>query len=365
MGYEVQIVASTETYKENATLGYVRPSSYFSDDGIKITRLPYVRYLPQKIARKLRLYVGLKRVLEDFDPDILFIHDSQFLSAPTVVRFAKRRNRAVYVDTHTDFVNSARGFISRHILHGIFYRWSTQKLAEVARCFWATLPLRAEFLKTVYDIPSDKIRLLPFGADDARISGKNIDLVRREVRLRLKIGESDLVFVSGGKIDRRKDIHTLMRAFCYLVEEGKLSNAHLVIFGSPTPDMIEPLREFEGKKGIHWMGWTPANEIYQYLWAADLGFFPGTHSVLWEEAVGLGIPCVFKRWCGIDHLDVGGNCILLDEGTTDQIAKILLRAANEPAWLEDVRDRARALGPMHFSYSAIARMSIGLSPADD
>ena len=53
-GLEVQIVASTETYINNTTLGYVSPSSYCTPDNIPITRIPYTRFLPHFLARKLR-----------------------------------------------------------------------------------------------------------------------------------------------------------------------------------------------------------------------------------------------------------------------------------------------------------------------
>ena len=41
--------------------------------------------------------------------------------------------------------------------------------------------------------------------------------------------------------------------------------------------------------------------------AADLVVFPGTHSVLWEQACACKVPCLFEKWDGMEHVNNGGN----------------------------------------------------------
>ena len=55
-GHQVSILASTETYLNNFTLGYVKSKKYTTKDNIPIVRIPYVNYLPNYLVRKLRLY---------------------------------------------------------------------------------------------------------------------------------------------------------------------------------------------------------------------------------------------------------------------------------------------------------------------
>lgn len=47
--------------------------------------------------------------------------------------------------------------------------------------------------------------------------------------------------------------------------------------------------------------------MYKYFYAADLVFFPGQHSVLWEQACASKVPCVFEKWDGMEHVNNGGN----------------------------------------------------------
>ena len=116
MGHDVEIITSTETYIDQTRLGYVAPASYVNEDGIPVHRLPYARWVPRKIQPKIRAYRGLKQSLETFQPDLIFLHDLQFWDLLVVRKYALAHNIPVHADSHTDFVISARGFVSRHLL---------------------------------------------------------------------------------------------------------------------------------------------------------------------------------------------------------------------------------------------------------
>ena len=106
-------------------------------------------------------------------------------------------------------------------------------------------------------------------------------------------------------------------------------------------------------------GWAEADEINGLLLAGDIALFPGTHSVLWEQAIGLGLPAVIHRWPGINHLDLGGNTLVIENADDPTLDAVLLDCAQPgSATLADLTTKARTLGPEHFSYSSIARKAI-------
>lgn len=361
LGFDVEVVASTETYLNRVQLKYTEPSTYLSSDLLRITRLPYVNWLPSKLARKLRIYSGLKQKLESFKPDILFLHDCQFLSIKQITDYAKKNKVTVYVDCHTDLINSGRSFFSRHLLHGLIYKWCAKHVGKVTKFFYATLPLRANFLQDVYGILPEKIRLLPFGVDDTRIIYNDKKSIREKTRSKLGILDDELVFVTGGKIDERKNIHLLVEAFIKLSERSQLPNTKLILFGEPDPKIELFIQNAIKHSSIVYVGWIPANLTYHYLWAADIAIFPGTHSVLWEESVGLGVACVFRRWEGIEHVDLGGNCLFLDDVTVGKLETMLLDIHQDRKKLRDLKAVASLLGPKTFSYSQIGRYSLEIS----
>jgi 1,2-diacylglycerol 3-alpha-glucosyltransferase len=354
-GHEVAILASTETFIDNTAHGYLKPSSYNTKEGIPITRLPYIKWLPHFIARKFRIYEGVLKVVENFRPDIIFLHDCQFISITEIASYAnKNKNVRIYVDGHTDFINSARNWLSRRILHGLIYRWCARKIEPYTTRFYGVLPLRVDFFRTVYEISEKKTELLVLGADDCVVNLAKRDEIRTAIRKTLNLKSSDFVLVTGGKIDQRKKIHILIKA----VNELQKEDIKLIVFGSTNQQMKNEIDMLSKALNIRYIGWIPSEKIYDYFLAADLGYFPGTHSVLWEQAIGVGLPCVFKKWYGIEHVDVGGNCLFINNADIDEIKKSILSIYQDNNLLMKMRKIAQEKGVPSFSYYEIAKRAI-------
>ncbi len=360
-GHDVRILASTETYNSNVELSYIEPSSYSTSDDISITRIGYIKWLPKTVARKLRIYKGVKQYLDTFMPDVIFMHDCQFLSILTFSNYAKKNKVTIYIDSHTDFVNSGKSWVSKYILHKIIYKFCAKKIESYTAKFYGTLPLRNEFLKNVYGLEPSKIELLPFGADDSLFNWNEKQEIRTELRKKLNIAYDTLVFITGGKIDRRKNIHLLLKVWNELKDNNNLPNTKLILFGKPNEEMKSEVEQLIKGQDIIYIDWLASKEIHKYFFASDLALFPGTHSVLWEEAVGLGLPCVFKKWEGIQHVHLGGNCMFIEEVNSSSIKDVLLKITEDKSTFEEMKEKAELLGPKTFIYSEIARRSIDSS----
>jgi len=355
LGHDVEILASTETYVTKTKLGYVEPRSYCNEDDIRVTRIPYSKLLPHSVMRKLRLYKGVKEKLEGFKPDIIFLHDFQFLDVKYIVRYAEENPKVkVYADCHTDFVNSARNWVSKNILHKIIYKRCAKKVEPYTTKFFGTLPARSDFLKEVYNIPAEKIELLPFGAEDDKIDWGAKDDIRRNVRKDLCLSEADFVIISGGKLDKRKNIHLLMKA----IREIDINRVKLVLFGIPDSEMKEEVEQLAQHESIRYVGWLNSEQIYNYFLASDLAVFPGTHSVLWEQATGSGLPGIFKRWKGFEHIDLGGNCLFLETDSVKDLKNKINRVFVNTELFQHMKQTAFLKGVPHFAYAEIAKKAI-------
>ncbi len=355
LGNEVAIIASTETYIDNIKLGYVKPSRYYTKEGIPIIRLGYKRILPRFIMRKLRLYKGLKNVLYSFKPDIIFLHNIQFCDIGLVRKYViKNPEVKIFADSHADFVNSARGWVSRKILHGIIYKHCAKVIEPLTTKFYGTLPIRNSFLINVYNISEDKIDLLPLGLDDEKIDFSNRDTIRGTIRLELDIDTDDFVVISGGKLNKQKNIHLLIKA----IIEIQNCKIKLILFGSLNEDLEKEIDRYKKSEQIKYIGWINADEVYKYFFASDLAVFPGTHSVLWEQAVGLGLPCVFKKWKEIDHIDLNGNCLFLENDSAEEIKQKILQLYDDRILFNKLKLVAEEKGVSYFSYKRIAQKTI-------
>lgn len=355
-GHDVMILASTETYVDNLHLGYVKPSEYINEDGIPVHRIPYSSFLPLSIAKKLRYYKGVYKELGSYAPDFIFLHDAQFMSAGDVAKYLKRHPGVkVVVDGHTDYINSARGFVSKRILHGIFYKHCVKMLEPYVSHFYGTLPLRVDFFKEVYGTPAAKTDLLVMGADDNLVKAAKESNQRNLIRNKHGVSPETVLILSGGKFTYGK--RKILNVMDAVVRLAKRYDVKLMIFGSVDEGngfKDQFMSRCDGKTVIY-TGWIQSKESYNYFEAADLIVFPGLHSVLWEQAVGQGKPCVFNRIEGQTHVDLGGNCMFVKDGSVDEFEKVLEQSLDN---IESLGMVAREKGIPYFSYYEIAKRAL-------
>ena len=182
-GHKVEILASTENYIDKRKLGYVKPGSYMNENGIKVTRLSYINFLIHFFSKKIRLYNGLYDAIDNFKPDVIFLHDIQFLGILDVIKYKKNNPEVrIVADGHTDYINSAKNFLSKNFLHGIFYKKIIGIAEPYIEKFYATLPIRKSFMVNMYKIPENKISLLPFGVDDSNINFTDRKKIKNTIR---------------------------------------------------------------------------------------------------------------------------------------------------------------------------------------
>lgn len=348
-GHDVRILASTETFIDNVSLGYIEPKEYIGDNDISVHRISYVKCLPEKLAHKLRIYSGVYDELVRFKPALIFIHGLQFVSIKDVARYVRDNpNVKVVVDCHADFSNSARNWLSREILHKIVYKWCAKQILPFATKFYGVLPARCDFLHDVYGIPKDKIDFLPMGADDELVKKYASVEVQQKIRAEFGYKPDDFVIVTGGKIDKAKtQVLTLMRAVNSLPE-----NVKLLIFGSVDKDLRQ---EFDAlcSDRVRYMGWTDAEGSYKYFSVADVVCFPGRHSVYWEQAVAQEKPLIVKWWQGTTHVDYQGNVKFLYKDSGEEMRQVL-HDVMRPEILRGMQEVAKIAAP-NFLYGEIAK----------
>tara|TARA_B110000971_G_scaffold210279_1_gene237309 strand:- start:710 stop:1873 length:1164 start_codon:yes stop_codon:yes gene_type:complete len=353
-GHEVEILASTETYLNGNIMSYLEPSKYFNEDSIKVTRIGYVKIINHFISRKLRLYNGIGKKLNEFKPDIIFLHDIQFLGIFKIIKYLKKNpNVIVYADGHADVTNSGTNLLSKYILHGIIYKICANKIDKYVERFYGTLPCRVDFFKHFYGVSNDKVELLVMGVDDDLIQFDK-EKNKEELFFKNNICNDDFVIVSGGKINEKKNVHHLINA----VVELNNAKLKLILFGVLDKEVERLVKNNLNHKSIIFLGWLNNVDIHKYLAVADLCVFPGKHSVLWEQSAGIGIPGMYKKIKGHDHIDLGGNCILLDHGDKMEIIKYLTKILNDKKFYTEMLNNAHSKGKTAFSYYDIAKRSI-------
>lgn len=361
MGYDVTVITVQTCLGESyAKLAGDRPvCSYYNKDGVEVVILPDNRVANKYQRMFVRRSNGLYEKLKEKSPDIIYIHGIQAFDILDVLRYKKKHPEIhLFADQHGDYYNMPVDTWKKYLYQRWIMGYIARKTAKLADRFWGVTPWRVDYLINVYKIPRNKVGLLVMGGDDNFIDLSRKKEYREQLCKELKFELDDFIIVTGGKIDRTKKIHLLTEAVKRLPLRCKL-----VIFGRPDEEMEPYFAQLPSK--ICFIGWIPSDEAYRYFLASDLAVFPGTHSVLWEQSVACGLPGIFKHWPGMNHVDVGGNAILLDEPEEDTKYVDLLEQT-----ISNLMDRnsdyekmcwvAREKGVKEFSYKEIARKAIAI-----
>ena len=350
-GNDVYILASQYEFNDKGNVQKSTRDEYIDENGIYVKRLKIKGDKPY--SYRLKRFNDFYKEIERINPDIIFCHLFQFLDSLEVVKYVKKHPEVkLYVDSHADQFNSAHSFISLYFLHKGLWRFCAQRLVRYCTWFYGVLPARVDFLRDVYRIPEKKSKLLVMGVDDIEANRANLEQNQLKTREKYHILKNEFVIVTGGKITQLKsEVITLMNAMENI-------NARLVVFGSVDKDIAEEFNSALQKSNVTYAGWLSSEESYNLFAISNLAVFPSTHSVYWEQVTGQGIPMIVKHWNGIEHIDVGGNVIILDDVSEDTIAQSINSVVNNQKLYFSMKEIALQKGRDLFSYSSIARESI-------
>lgn len=354
-GHEVTVIASLVSFDSNGRPCLLdKESVYLTKEGYKVIRVDYKKNL-YKLNKFIRRYNDISILLENEKPDLIFIHDFSFFDIYKIIRYvSKNKNVIIYVDCHTDYINSAKTWVSKNLFHHFIWRYYGKLLTPFVKMYYGVTPLRCDFLREAYKIPEEKIQLLVMGVDDEMLKMKDRVLIKQANRAKLKIKADDFVILTGGKIDMYKNIHLVMKT----IKEIQNKNVKLIVFGTVDPQMKDYFNSFLDSEKINFVGWLNSESIMDLFLSSDLIVFPGTHSVMWEQAVGAGIPCVFKYWEGMTHVDVGGNCEFLRNDSEKEMIEVLNSIIDDKEKYNNMKSIALQKGLIDFSYSKIAYEAI-------
>ena len=349
MGHEVTVIASSFSFDEKGKGCYLTvPSVRMDNNGYKVIRLAYKK--PLKVNRILRRYENFYDTLVAEKPDLIFAHGVTMGDNLLLIKYLKSNPHVkLYGDHHGDYINSATTFLSKNVLHKIIWRYYVKKLEPfLIKCFGVT-PMRCRFLKEMYHLNPDIVEFLPMGVDDEAIPNNRLE-VRKDIRNELGVPADAFLIITGGKIDMRKNTHVLLEA----INRINNPNLHLVICGVLSPEMEYLKERFDSN--IHYLGWCNAERVMECMVAADLACFPGTHSTLWEQAVGVGLPAILKRWEEMTHMNVNDNCLFVDGENLEELQYTIKQMLSKDFY--NKQKQKSIIAKTSFLYSDIAKKAI-------
>lgn len=360
LGYEVVIIASTnEDIKNyvNEIHDNSKPNKvYVNELGVKIYRLPY----SFNIKNKLKKFGDIDKILEVEAPDLIFLHGIH-LNLKEAYHYSKKNNCKIIMDFHGDYSNSGKNIISLKFLHGVIRKSFLYKYKSQISNIYAVVPESMKFLEEIYNLKKTEIQLLPLGCDYDYIQKIKEEINLENLYNEFRIKQNDYVIITGGKINPLKKTDVLVDAMKIL----NRSDVHLIIFGNANKDDEEyenKMKENAKGQNIYFSGWVTPERSYQLMAIADIAVFPSSQSVLWQQAIGMGIPLIAGDSGGQDmsYLNVNDNLIKISKENINPefFAKTIQDLLSDTNKLNKMKEGAEKTAKEFLNYEIIANKTL-------
>ncbi|MFC2001650.1 glycosyltransferase family 4 protein [Chloroflexota bacterium] len=359
LGHEVYVVTS-DRYNPIVYSGGAAKSimgsrkvgdGFFIEEGIKVWRLRTLSELLHGIW-----VVGLEEKIQELEPDVVVMHGIASLAAIRMARLKRRTGgfKLIY-DDHMTYDNSRSPM---KMLYPVFKCLFSGLIQQTADALVAILPETRTFMNKKYGISLDRIILIPLGADDELF--RFDAAARQEMRNRLNINESDIVFIYTGKVVPSKRLPLLIEAISLL---GNHDDVKVLIVGNGSRSYLSRLqqeiqtRDLEGK--FIWHGAVPNQELYKIYSAADVAVWPSGASISQREAMACSLPIIIGEGSKVTELIGYTNGLICREEDATDLAQQMEKLFDSELRSEMGRNSRRFVEE-RLSWKIIARKFIEL-----
>jgi glycosyltransferase involved in cell wall biosynthesis len=282
-GNEVTIISDCNKY-EGGVIVKTPEEDRILSNGARLIRLKYRNILGDSISGKVRAVKGLYDILDKEKPDVIVHHGLQSYELLTIVRYKKNYPRVkLYLDSHADFNNSATNFLSKYVLHKMYYNFIINKALPYVHKVLCVGYESFAFLRQLYGVPDDIMEFYPLGGIifEESVRQEKRDRIRKELMLK----EDDVLLVHSGKMDKLKRTEDLLKAFIQVPDD----RLKLILIGSMEEDVKKNTDKLiVSDKRIKFLGWKNGDELLEYLCACDLYAQPGSQSATLQNALCCG-----------------------------------------------------------------------------
>ncbi len=346
LGHDVSFWASTYEWS-NGKLNNVGEQRVMLPDGVVVQRIEYVRVINEFITSKIRLCRGIYKKLSIEKPDLIMLHGMQTAIVSEICKYLDDNPHVKFiVDSHADYLNSANSWLSKNILHRVFYKKYVKKAYSYAQKVYCISPETRDYNIRVYGLDEEKLALLPLGG--IILSDEEYEANRKEKRDELNIDNEIINIIHSGKLYPEKKTIELLEAF----KKIDARNIHLTIVGSAENEVLEALENSTCDSRISWLGWKSGDELTKYLCSGDVYCLPGDQSATVQSSMCCRCGVLIYPYENYTGMGLNDNCYV---ESSDELEGRINMLANNPAVLEVFKREAFDYAKRVLDYSGQAK----------
>jgi glycosyltransferase involved in cell wall biosynthesis len=341
-GHKVVFISDTNKF-ENGILTKTGECDYVLKNGVRLIRVNYDMVINEFVSCKVRKAKKVLKYLREIEPDAILYHGVCGYELMNVADYVKEHQIPFYVDSHENFDNTAKNWLSKAFYKYIQGWFVYKALPMVNKVLYVGLPEK-EYLKEMYNISDEKLEFFPLGGIPMGCEQRK---EYRESILFKRGWKEDVIICShSGKMNKGKRTEEILNA----LKRIKDDRLRLIVFGTISEEMkpiLEPL--IEADKRVLFMGWLNADEQREILGATDLYIQPGTYSATAQNAMCSGCAVLLNR----KYLPEMGEAVFYGENSTE-IEEILRSILNDKNNLEVMKYKCLELAVNSFNYEKLA-----------
>lgn len=268
LGYRIDIITSNKSiFSTNAELKISDREFEKKYRNCTITRISPVLTISSRYY-----YKGLFRIIDEKNPDIVFLHGT--CDFKDLVLLQKNKKYLIYRDCHMSWVASHNKF------SGIFAKLYGQSFARLInkskkyKKIYALGKEEYDYLKNI-KISDNKIAMLPHGYNSKDMYYS--DSERKKLRSELGIDEDQTLVSYIGKLDKYKE-PDLIFDVVKDIDPKTMENVRLFFVGNFTDDYEQKFwqkyEEFPFKSQCIFYKSQKYEDLYKYFSASDVCFWP-------------------------------------------------------------------------------------------
>lgn len=319
LGYEITLAANFEREDSNSKEKVAEFKREMEEKGYRVIQIDFSRKL-SNIKGQFKSYQQVK-ALTNNRYDLVHCH-SPICAAMTRVAFRKERKKG------TKVIYTAHGF---HFFKGApLINWLIYYPIEKVASYFTDVLItinKEDYERARTKFHAKKVEYVPgVGVDIEKFKNVKVNIAKK--RKELGIGESDIVLLSVGELNKNKNHEVIIRTLSKL---HRADVKYLLVGKGQLRKYLENLaKELGVEKQVIFLGFRKdVDELYK---VADIFVFPskreGLSVALIEAAIGL--PCVVSKIRGnTDIIENGINGIIVESNKPIEYANAINRFVNK------------------------------------
>jgi glycosyltransferase involved in cell wall biosynthesis len=267
----------------------------------------------------------------------------------------------IVMDDHMLFSVLKRTVLHRAMyatFYGLFGTVITPWFVRQGTVFVGVTAETKDFMVQKYQIPEDKISIIPIGVDIERFRFDAKARVR--VRERLGYGGEDVVIIHAGKLIAEKGPHLIVKAAIPVMKRHE--RARLLFIGAANPDYVAGIKRNIAAEGlaqqVTWLPAVPHDSLADYYSAADIGIWPSQESMTTLEVSSCGRPIIVgASKVSRERIKGGGG---LSAATEDELRRHIELLVTDESLRKRMGDSGRVHMCQEFDWRVIASAFLDL-----